>query len=501
VEPLAHTAPETRANATELRFAHVRHRIGIVLGPIVFLGLLFFPFPELSSEAHKLAAVAGLIIVFWVTEAIPLPVTGVLGPLLIVILGIAPASKSFAAFADPIIFLFLGAFILARAISLHGLDRRLAYVVLSIGWIDERPGRILFAFGAVCCVLSMWISNTATTAMMFPIALAIISTLQRISDSALGRRYAVGIMLMCAYAASIGGIATPVGTPPNLIGLGFIQRQLGRHIPFLEWMSFALPIVAVLYGVLFVYLYVLCPSGIRQFTGVRTLMNAEREKLGTLSRGERNTLYAFGTTVTLWLLPGILSLALGADHSATRWFIQNIPESAAALIGATMLFFLPIHWRAQEFTISLKSALHIDWGVLALFGGGLALGQLALETGLAESVVRSLAGVIPRSELLSMIFTTSIATLATEFTSNTAAANMLVPVVLLLSNTAALKATIATTMAVSLAFVLPVSTPSNAIVYSSGHVPLSQMIKHGLLLDIIGIIVIIVGATLLVPAQ
>src|SRR5688572_21900469 len=243
-EPLPDSAPATGA----------RRRIGAVAAPVVFITLLLLPMPSLSPEAHRLAGVLAAVVVLWVTETLPLPVTALLGAAASVTLGVAPAREVFAPFADPLMFLFIGAFILARAIFLHGLDRRVAYAVLSLPWVGARPGRILVAFGAATAFISGWISNTATTAMMFGIGLSILAALRAPGAATpIDPRYATGLMLMTSFAASIGGLATPVGTPPNLIGLGFIRSQLGVDVAFFRWMLLGVPIVVVLFLFLCAY--------------------------------------------------------------------------------------------------------------------------------------------------------------------------------------------------------------------------------------------------------
>ena len=252
---------------------------------------------------------------------------------------------------------------------------------------------------------------------------------------------------------------------------------------------------------LFIYLYYLCPAGVKKLDGIRGLLIREHEKLGAISRGERNTIIAFGITVILWLMPGILTLILGDQHSITKSYSQHFPESVSAMIGACMLFVLPINWKKHEFTLDLKTALHIDWGVMAFYGGGIAMGQMVFETKLAEAVGTSLTGLIPSGSIASIPVFSAIATLTSEFTSNVASANMVVPVVILLSGSSGIQSALAATMASSLGFMLPISTPTNAIVYSSGYVRLIDMVKYGILLDIIGIIIIFIGTVVLVPIQ
>jgi sodium-dependent dicarboxylate transporter 2/3/5 len=488
-------------SAAEARFEAWRQRAGFVLAPIIFIALLFSPMPSLSPQAHKLAAVMGLVMCLWITEALPLAVTGLLGPTLVILLGIAPAAKAFAPFADPIMFLFVGAFVLARAINLHSLDRRFAYAVLSHRWVGESPSRILFAYGAVTCTISMWISNTATVAMMFPIGLAIINTMRRLHPEAVSSKYASAMMLMCAFSGSIGGLATPVGTPTNLIGLGFIEKQLGRHVHFLEWMSFGLPIVAVLYLLLFCYFNFLCPAGVKRLMGVRESLVAERAKLGKLSNGEWNTLIAWHVTVALWIAPGILAVIYGENSPITKNFSRYVPESVAALLGTFLLFLLPINRQKRQFTISLKSALEIDWAVLALYGGGIALGQMVFETKLADALGNGMADLIPSTGCGIIAIAAVIATLTSELTSNVASVNMVVPLVIAMAGSTGLPAALAASMAATLGFMLPISTPTNAIVYSSGFIPLPRMMKYGILLDVIGFVIIVIGTLLIVPAK
>lgn len=485
-------------SAGEAHFEFLRKRIGLLLAPIALIMILANRFESLTPEAHALAAIVVCIMILWMTEALPLAVTGLMAPTLMVILDVAPAAKAFSPFADPIMFLFIGAFILARALSYHELDRRFAYWVLTRPWVGESPSRILLAYGGVCCFISMWISNTATCAMMFPIGLAIITSLKKLNNQSVSDQYASGVMLMCAFAASIGGLATPVGTPTNLIGLGFIRRELGVEIPFFQWMTFSIPIVIVLYLLLFAYLNWFCPAGISKLSGIREWMFREREQFGSLTAGQRNTLIACGVTVALWITPGILALALGDHHAATKTFSKLVPESVAALIGTCLLFLLPVDWAKQKFTIPVREAFEIDWGVLMLYGGGIALGQMVFETKLGEMLGHNLTGWVPAAGIGLLAVSALVAIVTSEFTSNVSSANMVVPVIILLAGANGLPAAIAATMAASLGFMLPISTPTNAIVYSSGYIPLGRMIRYGVLLDVIGWIVIVCGVMLMV---
>ena len=479
----------------------MRRRVGAVLAPTVFVLLLALPMEGLSSQAHHLAAVLGAVVILWVTEALPLAVTALLGASLCVVLRVAPAKEVFAPFADPLMFLFIGAFILARAIFLHELDRRVAYAVLSLPWVGARPSRILLAFGAVTAFLSWWISNTATTAMMFGIGLSILTALRTPGATAtIDPRYATGLMLMTSFAASVGGLATPVGTPPNLIGLGFIRSQLGVEIGFLHWMLIGVPIVVLLFSFLYGYLNAAAPAGVRELPAGAELIRPERERLGPWTPGQRSVAIAFFVTVTLWIIPGVVAVLAGEESSTYQSLIRSVPEGVAALLGALLLFVLPGNEGAA---ITWKEAVQIDWGVVLLYGGGFALGVLSFQTGLAEAIGRGLTGLLPIEGSFGMLLAAVlVAVVLSETTSNTAAANMVVPVVISIAQAAGLdplEPALGATMAASLGFMLPVSTPCNAIVYGSGYIPLGQMIRHGLVLDLAGIVVIVTLVRFLVP--
>jgi solute carrier family 13 (sodium-dependent dicarboxylate transporter), member 2/3/5 len=486
------------AGIPQMTFA--RRQAGAVLAPAVLVLLLALPMPGLSVAAHRLAAVLGAVVVLWITEALPLPVTALLGAAMSVVLGVAPAKDVFAPFADPLMFLFIGAFILARAIFLHGLDRRLAYAVLSLPWVGARPSRIMLAFGAVTALISGWISNTATTAMMFGIGLSILAALRSAGGGMIDPRYGSALMLMTSFAASVGGLATPVGTPPNVIGIGFIRSQLGVEVPFFSWMLVGIPIVLVLFAFLYLYLNRVAPAGVRELPAGADLIRRERESLGPWTSGQRSVAIAFGITVVLWILPGVIAIVAGEQSALYTTLTRSVPEGVAALFGAMLLFVLP---GTGGPAITWEEAVQIDWGVVLLYGGGFALGVLSFQTGLAEAMGRGLTGLLPIEGSLGLLVASVVAAvILSETTSNTAAANMVVPVVISVARAAGLdpfEPALGATLAASLGFMLPVSTPCNAIVYGSGLIPLGQMIRHGLALDLAGILIIVTLVRALAP--
>ena len=479
----------------EERFNRRRRTAGLFLGPAILLILLAVPLP-LPAAPHRLAAILSMMVVLWITEALPLAVTALIGPVLAIVLRVAPARSAFAPFADPIIFLFIGSFMLAEAMFVHGLDRRIAFGALSSRLVGGSPVRILVVFGGVSAFISMWISNTATTAMMFPIGLSIVAHLTHGREGEHGsREFSTAMMLVCAFAASIGGMATPIGTPPNLIGIGMLNRITGADITFFRWMLLGVPIVALLFVFLIVYFYFRSVRGLDLDTSKAGKIEEELRRLGPLSVGQRNVLVAFGVTVTLWLFPGVLAI-LGLGQTAlARGYNAAVPESVAAMTGAILLFVLPLAWRARQFTLKWEEAVRIDWGIILLFGGGLAMGELAFSTGLAESMGRGIASVLPvQSEAALTILFTAVAIVMSEAASNTASATMIVPIAIAVSQAAGInpiQPALGATLGASMGFMMPISTPPNAIVYSSGHVPITAMIRHGIMLDVAGFVVIV----------
>lgn len=488
----------------EAKFEKWRNRAGFFIAPIVFL-LIFFAPLNLKPEAHSLAAVISVIIILWICESLPMPVTALIGAAMCVLLKVADAKTVFAPFADPLMFLFIGSFMIARAIFLHDLDKRFAYGVLSLKMIGARPARILFAFGAVTAFTSAWISNTATTAMMFAIGMSILAFLfkqEKETGIKINRNYATAMMLITSFSASIGGLMTPIGTPPNVIGLGFIRQLLGAEISFFKWMMIGAPIVVVLYIFLFLYLNYLAPAGVKEISGSAEMIAREKASLGKWTRGQRSTVVAFATAVALWIFSGLIALFAGETSAIYKFINTRFPEVIGAVVGAVLLFLLPGNKKGEK-AITWEEAVKIDWGVILLYGGGFALGVLSFQTGLAEAIGKNMTALLPLSgEFGLLVAAVLVAVMISETTSNTASANMVVPVVIAIAQSQGVNPLIpalGATFGASMGFMLPVSTPCNAIVYGSGYIPLMKMIRYGILLDIFGIIVIIAMLSLLAP--
>ncbi|MFM8984530.1 MAG: SLC13 family permease [Planctomycetia bacterium] len=457
---------------------------------------------DLTPEAQRLAAVVAVVVVLWFTEALPLAVTALLGAAACVLLGVAPAKEVFRPFADPLIFLFIGSFLLAEAIRIHRLDRRLAYAVLAVPWVGERPVRVLAGVAVVSALISAFISNTVTAAMMATIVTGILAAVEE-AGARSGRRpgpaFATGLMLCIAFAASIGGRATPIGTPTNLLGLGFIRKELDAGISFPGWCAITLPIVVVMTTALVAVLARLFPAGIDRLEGVQEYVRAERAKLGPWTTGQMSTALAFGITVALWIVPGLAIAVLDPDGRPAALLRDRLPESVAALVGAILLFLLPGD-RGPDGRRSRAVSWHearIDWDIVLLYGGGLALGELCFSKGLAAAAGTAITAWIPPGPWAGtalVLVATLVAIVTSEFTSNVASATMVVPIVIALGRTVGvdpLAAALAATLAASLGFMMPVSSPCNAIVYGSGRIPLRAMMAGGAILDVIGTVVIV----------
>jgi sodium-dependent dicarboxylate transporter 2/3/5 len=488
-----------------------RRRFGFVAGLVAFVALSVAPV-DLTGPQQTLAAILALVVVFWVTEAIPVPSTALLALALCSFLAVAPPGEVFSAFASPTIFLFIGSFILARAMSVHGLDRRFALRVLSIRGIAGSTYGTIVAFGAVAALMSAFISNTATAAMLLPIGLGIVGIYGGLmTRSHRDRRpgepdpgtanLSTALMLMIAYAASVGGLLTPIGSPPNLLGRGFLETQTGVTVPFLQWSFIATPIVAVMFIALCIILIALNRPEARSIPGAAAYIQSERASLGHFSAGERNTLLAFLVAVTLWILPGTVAIVAGEGSEAYDLVRERLDEGVVALIAASLLFVLPLDRGLRRFTMTWRQAVAIDWGTIVLFGAGIALGTLLSTTGLAALIGDALAGSLGGAAPFTLTLLAVIAAvLISETASNTASVGIVVPITISLASAAGMDPVVPALAAIfgsSFGFTLPVSTPPNAIVYGSGMVPITRMIRSGLVFDIIGAVVITIGVTVM----
>ena len=479
-------------------------RAGFVLGPALMLAWFALADPApLRPEAYRLAGVLILTVVWWVTEPIPLAATGLLAVVLCVTLGAVPAEERardgvrtvLAPFADPTVFFLLGGLFVGRAMTKHGLDRRVALALLASPRAARSPARLLLTVAAATTFVSMWVSNTATAAMMCPVVVGMIRVLDSGTAAGFARsRFATALLLAVAIGASVGGIATPIGTATNVFAIGFLKRPevLGRGIGFLHWMAVGVPAMLAIFTVLYAWLRVLAPPGDLDLAALRDHLRAEYDRLGPWTRGEANTLAVFLLAVGLWVAPGVLAVFAPADVHAA--FAKRFPDEMTAVLAVVLLYLLPTDWRRRRFTLEADDFRQVDWGTILMFGAALSLGGLMFRTGLAEAAGRAAFGVLNTRDLW-VLTAVSIAAaiLLSEVTSNTAAAAALMPVVHRLCVEAGadpLPPLLGAALGASFGSALPVSTPPNAIVYGTGLTPVRRMIPAGLGIDFVAGVVI-----------
>ncbi len=460
--------------------------LGLFGGLALFVAILLIPsISGLSPEGQRVAAVAVLMAVWWMTEALPLPATALLPLALFPLLGVMPAGATAAPYANDIIFLFLAGFLIALGMQRWGLHRRIALWVVSA--VGVQPRRLVLGFMLATGFLSMWMSNTATAAMMLPIGLAILALLER-EDGPLG----TALMLGIAYAASIGGLATIIGTPPNAIFVAAVGEMFGRTIGFTQWMTIGVPLAAVmlyLTWLLLVRVLFRLPAGSSGDAAAAELVRSERKSLGPASRGEKVVGIVFALTALAWILREPKQFgAFTMPGIAT--YLPMVSDTTIAVTGALALFAIPVAWKKRTFALDWEWGAKLPWGVLLLFGGGLALARGFEQTGLAAWIGAQVAGFESLSLFALFAVVVTLFVYLTEMTSNTATATMGMPIMAGIASgfgadPIALMA--AAALSSSMAFMLPVATPPNAIVFGSGRITIGQMMRAGWRLNLIAI--------------
>lgn len=459
---------------------------------------------ELAASMQVVLALLVLMVLWWLTDAIPLPATALL-PLFFLpwfhTTGLHNGVKIpltlqnvLPNYASPVIFLFLGGFLLAGAMQKWKLDRRFTLWFLSRGTMANDTRSILLGVMSVTALLSMWVSNTATAAMMLPLGVGILSLLGASPGSS---RFGTALMLGIAWSASIGGVGTIIGTPPNGIALGILQSAFADDpsyspITFLDWMGFGVPLVLLFIPFAWWLLLKTNPPEFTAIIGGKQRILEEQKKLGSLSGGEKRTILVFACAVLFWVTnPFWEDLLPGGIADTLSW----VDEYAIGILAGLSLFIIPVRFRDNVFVLDWRDAKVVDWGTLLLFGGGIALSDAMFKTGLASFLASSFVGLFGTpSTLVLLILVVILVDFLTEITSNTAVTSMMVPIVISIAGTTGqdpVAIVLGTALAASMAFMLPVATPPNAIVYSSGYVSIKEMIRCGFLLDITGWIFIV----------
>jgi sodium-dependent dicarboxylate transporter 2/3/5 len=470
-----------------------RNLIGLVLGPAVFFLLLVLPEPAgLSPQGMNVAAVAALMAIWWVTEAIPVPATALLPILLFPVLGVLGGSEITRAYGHHLIYLFLGGFLIAVTMEKWNLHHRIALHTIHL--VGVTPNRIVLGFMLATAFLSMWISNTAATMMMVTIAIAVLREIVHDAGKTPGgSRFGVALMLGIAYAASIGGVATLIGTPPNAIFAGVVEKTYGISISFVDWMKFGLPLSLVMLGITWFYLTRIRFRGEQpRLAGGQEFIREQIRQLGPMSRAEKGVAAVFAMVALLWILRGLYwPAALGM-----------VTDSTIAIAGALLLFLIPVNLARREFLLDWKTAVTIPWDIIILFGGGFALAEGFSESGLTTWLA-GLLGVLQGTDIVLIVAAVVLLVIfLTEVTSNTATASLLLPVMAALAAAVEVHPfglMVATVIAASFAFMLPVATPPNAIVYGSHEVGIQQMAWAGLWLNLLAVAVVTGFVCLLLP--
>jgi len=455
----------------------IRQSSGLVLGPLIFIIILFAEPESLSPAATVVAGVTIWMAVWWISEAIPISATALLPIVVFPAFGAMNVGDVTAQYGHHIVFLMFGGFFIAIAMEKWDLHKRIALFVVHI--IGIGPRRIIAGFMVATAFLSAWISNTSTAMVMMPIGTAVIAS---ISAKKSDPDFNVALMLSIAYAASIGGMATLVGTPPNLIFAGIYQSMFGVQVNFFEWAYFGFPLAFVMLVITWFYL---THIGYRirkdEIPGSGEVIKAEMSSQGKITREEKHVLMVFALVAVLWMTRGLL------------WgkYLPQVTDASIAITGALLLFIIPA--REEASLLSWEDTETVPWGVALLMGGGFAIARGFAETGLSEWVSQSFTFLVAMPVFLLILATVVITKIFTEITSNTATATILMPIAASIAVTLGISPfgiMAAVAIASSLAFMMPVATPPNAIVFGSGYVTIPQMARAGLWLNLVTVVIV-----------
>lgn len=466
---------------------------GLITGPVIFLIFLNLPFALISEKGDAVIAVALWMLVWWITEAVSISVTALLPLLLFPLLKILPIAEVGANYGSPIVFLFFGGFVMALALEKVNLHKRIALNIIRL--TGTTPNKVVLGFMIATASLSMWISNTASTVVMLPIALSVIGLLIDDEDGFTknDQNFALSVMLGIAFSANAGGIATVIGTPPNSVMIGLLENEYNIQISFLKWMTMGVPFSATLITIIyFVLVKWLFPNRDLKFNASKEVIQKELKKLGPTSGKEKMVLAIFGITVFLWIFRTLINKLFPG---------LGLSDTMISIFAAIALFALPYNIKKGDFIIKWNDTSKLAWGILILFGGGLALAKGMSVSGIVDLVANGIA----QSEI-SILLTASLLIalmlFMTELMSNVALVAVLAPVVAGIAiglNIPILYLLIPVTMASSCAFMLPMATPPNAIVFASGHVTVPQMARVGIVLNLISVALLILVFQFVVP--
>ncbi len=470
--------------------------VAIILGPVLFIIVYQLPLSGLSPAGRSVLAVTTWVAFWWLTEAIPIAATSLLPIVLLPLTGGLDLVKTTASYGHKMIFLYLGGFVIALAIEKWNLHKRIA--LHTIRFIGKNVDLIILGFMSATFFLSMWISNTATTMMMLPIAMAVAGKLDPLKDDGKGAmksetKFGLSLMLAVAFSASIGGLSTLIGTPTNAMLAAVVKEIYNVDIDFATWFQFAFPISLVLLWICWIYLTkIVYPVHIRDEKLANEEIKKELERLGSVTTEEKRVSVVFIITAVAWMLRGLV----------LKRFIPHIDDAIIAIVGALVLFVIPSTQKGR-FLMDWATAKRLPWGILLLFGGGLSIAAGFQSSGLATWVGGSLQG-LQSFRLISILFIVALLVNAlTEFTSNTATASIILPILASLAAAIHLHPymlMIPATLVASCAFMLPVATPPNAVVFSSGYIRIRDMARTGVGMNLISIIIVVLVVWFFLPA-
>ena len=474
-----------------------RKLIGLILGPLLFGFVFIFLDPKgLSQEGVAILASTLWIATWWITEAIPIPATSLLPIVLFPITGALSIADTTNSYGHKMIFLYMGGFMIALAMEKWSLHKRIALTIIKFVGTNIRS--IIFGFMISTALLSMWISNTATTMMMLPIALAVARQFGEFFRLEAGekakaeeRKFGLALMLGIAYAASIGGMATLIGTPTNAIFSAVAKEYYNAEVSFSEWMKFGLPLSMILLLICWLYLTMIAfKPAFQRFSHVSDTINNELRKLGVMKTEEKRIIIVFGLTALAWITRSFILAHI----------IPAIDDTIIAITGALVLFLIPA--RDNDRILDWPTARKLPWGILLLFGGGLAIAAGFSKTGLAAWIGNEIQYISGTQYLIILLVVTATVNFLTEITSNVATASILLPIMASISAALGFHPyglMISSCLAASCAFMLPVATPPNAIVFSSGYIKISDMVKAGFWMNLISVIIIVFAVRYFLP--
>lgn len=466
--------------------------IGLLSGLAAFLAMLAMDPPAAMPEAAwKVAALAVLMSTWWVWEAIPIAATALMPVALLPILGVADVGQATAPYANPLVFLFLGGFCLAVAMERWDLHRRLALLVLSL--VGTRQDRVIGGFMVATAAMSMWVSNTATATMMLPIAVTVCATLRNEKDGFSSRPFTIAMLLAIAYGANVGGMATLIGTPPNALFAGYMREAHGVEIGFGQWMLVGLPFSILLLGLAWLVLTRWSfPVRHEQAAGADTAIRAQLTALGSMTRGEKLVLAVFITTAAAWIFRPLLESLTGLALS----------DAAIAVLAAIALFSIPVRPTERIFILDWSHTAKIPWGVLILVGGGLSLGSAVGSSGLSAWLAGALEPLTVFPAWVVVAAVASVVIGISHIASNTATAATFLPLAGSFALTAGMDPSVLAApvaLAASCAFMMPVATPPNAIVFATGEMTVADMVRAGFWTNVISLALLVVFSVVLLP--